>query len=264
VLRIAVISLFPEFVEQAVRVGVLGRAIERGLLSVSAVNPREFATDVHGSVDDRPYGGGPGMVLKPDLLRQAMGRAVERVGVRARRICLAADGTPLTQAGAARYARLPGLVLVAGRYEGIDERFIESDVEESVSVGDAVVSGGELPALMLIDAVARLLPGALGDAQSAQFESFADGLLDWPHYTRPEVWDGRAVPAVLLSGNHAAIERWRRKEALGRTWLRRPDLLAKRSLGGEEQRLLDEFRAEHDAAQEATRIEAGLPSETTG
>jgi tRNA (guanine37-N1)-methyltransferase len=212
------------------------------------VNPREFTTDVHGSVDDRPYGGGPGMVLKPDLLRQALGRAVEQAGLQARRICLAADGAPLTQLRAAEYARLPGLVLVAGRYEGIDERFIESDVEESVSVGEAVVSGGELPALMLIDAVARLLPGTLGCAQSAEHESFTTGLLDWPHYTRPEVWEGQAVPAVLIGGNHAEIERWRLRQALGRTRERRPELLERRTLTQPERRLLEEYAAEQDAA----------------
>jgi tRNA (guanine37-N1)-methyltransferase len=251
-MKIVVVTLFPEFVEHAVGFGVLGRAIERGLITVGTVNPRDFATDVHRTVDDRPYGGGPGMVLKAEPLRLAMDEAVRRVPS-ARRIYLAADGVPVTQRRVAELARHGELVLVAGRYEGVDERFVEACTEESLSVGDVVLSGGELPALMGIDAVARLLPGALGDAESAVQESFADGLLDWPHYTRPESWDGRPVPPVLLGGNHAAIGRWRLKQALGRTWMRRPDLLAQRELSGGERRLLDEFLAEQDA----TRTGAG-------
>jgi len=251
-MKIVVVTLFPEFVEHAVGFGVLGRAIERGLITVGTVNPRDFATDVHRTVDDRPYGGGPGMVLKAEPLRLAMVEAVRRVPS-ARRIYLAADGVPVTQRRVAELARHGELVLVAGRYEGVDERFVEACTEESLSVGDVVLSGGELPALMVIDAVARLLPGTLGDAESAVQESFTDGLLDWPHYTRPESWDGRPVPPVLLGGNHAAIDRWRLKQALGRTWLRRPDLLAQRELSGGERRLLDEFLAEQDA----TRTGAG-------
>ena len=245
-MKIVVVTLFPEFVEPALGFGVLGRAIERGVLSVATVNPRQFATDVHRTVDDRPYGGGPGMVLKAEPLRLAMLEASERAPS-ARRICLAADGAPVTQRRVAELARLPALVLVAGRYEGVDERFVEAYTDESLSVGDLVLSGGELPALMLIDAVARLLPGTLGCAESAEQESFANGLLDWPHYTRPEVWQGRDVPAVLLSGNHAAIGRWRLKQALGRTWQRRPDLLQERELSVEEHRLLEEYQAEQDA-----------------
>jgi tRNA (guanine37-N1)-methyltransferase len=163
------------------------------------------------------------------------------------RILLAADGAPVRQHRVAELARGSELILVAGRYEGVDERFVECCIDESLSVGDFVLSGGELPALMVIDAVARLLPGTLGDAESAVQESFTDGLLDWPHYTRPEGWEGRPVPAVLLGGNHAVIDRWRRKQALGRTWQRRPDLLAQRELNGEERRLLDEYLAEQDA-----------------
>jgi len=241
--KIVVVTLFPEFVEHALQFGVLGRALERGVLSVSTVNPRQFATDVHKTVDDRPYGGGPGMVLKAEPLRQAMDEADRRVPA-ARRVYLAADGAPLTQRKVAGFAALPGLVLVAGRYEGVDERFVEACVDESVSVCDAVLSGGELPALVVIDAVARLLPGTLGDAESAQQESFANGLLDWPHYTRPESWGGRDVPEVLSGGNHAAIARWRLKQALGRTAQRRPDLLAQRELSKEERRLLDEYLSE--------------------
>jgi tRNA (guanine37-N1)-methyltransferase len=249
--KIVVVTLFPELVEQALRFGVLGRAIERGVLAVETVNPRQYATDVHRTVDDRPYGGGPGMVLKAEPLRLAMDEAARRVPG-ARRILLAADGSPLTQRRVAELAQAPQLVLVAGRYEGVDERFVEACTDESLSVGDVVLSGGELPALMVIDAVARLLPGTLGDAESAAQDSFAAGLLDWPHYTRPEVWEGRAVPAVLLGGNHAAIGRWRRGQSLGRTHERRPDLLRQRELSTEERRLLDEYLAELEATRHGT------------
>jgi tRNA (guanine37-N1)-methyltransferase len=216
------------------------------VLEVRTVNPRRYATDVHKTVDDRPYGGGPGMVLKAEPLRLAMVDAAKLAPV-ARRVYLAADGAPVTQAKVAELAALGEVVLVAGRYEGVDERFVEECVDESMSVGDIVLSGGELPALMLIDSVSRLLPGTLGCAESADQESFATGLLDWPHYTRPESWAGRDVPAVLKGGNHAAIERWRRKQSLGRTWMRRPDLLRQRKLSDEELALLDEYRAEQDA-----------------
>ncbi len=245
-MKIVVITLFPEFVEQAVGFGVLGRAIDRGLLEVRTVNPRQYATDVHKTVDDRPYGGGPGMVLKAEPLRLAMVDAAAMLPA-ARRVYLAADGAPVTQSKVAEIAGLGEVVLVAGRYEGVDERFVEACIDESLSVGDIVLSGGELPALMLIDAVSRLLPGSLGCAESAEQESFASGLLDWPHYTRPENWLGRDVPAVLKGGNHAAIDRWRRKQSLGRTWARRPDLLRQRELSGEELALLEEYRAEQDA-----------------
>jgi len=251
-MRIVVVTLFPEFVEHALGFGVLGRALERGVLAVETVNPRQFATDVHKTVDDRPYGGGPGMVLKAEPLRLAMIEAARQLPA-ARRIYLAADGAPVTQRKIAELAGLAELVLVAGRYEGVDERFVEAYTDESLSVGDVVLSGGELPALMVIDAVARLLPGTLGDAESAVQESFADGLLDWPHYTRPEIWADRTVPAVLLGGNHAAIERWRRKQSLGRTQERRPELLRQRELSKEERGLLEEYQAE----QEATRHGAG-------
>jgi tRNA (guanine37-N1)-methyltransferase len=250
--RIVVVTLFPELVTQALAFGVLGRAVARDVLTVETIDPRQFVTDPHRTVDDRPYGGGPGMVMKAEPLRQAVALAVQRVPD-ARRIYLAADGRPVDQARVAALTRLPGLVLVAGRYEGVDERFVECCIDETVSVGDLVLSGGELPALMLIDAVARLLPGTLGCAQSAEHESFTTGLLDWPHYTRPEVWEGRPVPPVLLGGNHAEIERWRRRQALGRTRARRPDLLGAREMTREERRLLEEYLSEQDA----TRIEAG-------
>ena len=251
-MRIVVVTLFPELVTQALAFGVLGRAVARDVLTVETIDPREFATDLHRTVDDRPYGGGPGMVMKAEPLRRAVELAVLRVPD-ARRVYLAADGRPVDQARVAALARLPGLVLVAGRYEGVDERFVECCIDETISVGDLVLSGGELPALMLIDAMARLLPGTLGCAESAEHESFTTGLLDWPHYTRPEVWGGRPVPPVLLGGNHAEIERWRRRQALGRTRARRPDLLDARELTREERRLLEEYAAEQDA----TRLEAG-------
>jgi tRNA (guanine37-N1)-methyltransferase len=243
-MRIEVVTLFPEFIADAVRVGVLGRAIERGQVAVNATSPRELATDVHRTVDDRPYGGGPGMVLKVEPARSAIRAAKARLPAGSRSVYLAADGVPLTQAKASELARLPGLMLLAGRYEGVDERLVELEIDESVSIGDYVLSGGELPALVLIDAVVRLLPGVLGDDASAVQDSFVAGLLDWPHYTRPEQFEGRAVPEVLASGNHAAIERWRMKQALGRTWLRRPDLIAKLTLTAEQRRLLDEFVTE--------------------
>jgi tRNA (guanine37-N1)-methyltransferase len=231
--KIVVITLFPELVEQTLAWGVLGRAIERGVLTVETVNPRDFVTDVHKTVDDRPYGGGPGMVLKAEPLRLAMQDAMRRAPA-ARRILLAADGEPVRQRRVAELAQGSELILVAGRYEGVDERFVDACVDESLSVGDVVLSGGELP-------------GTLGDAESAVQESFTDGLLDWPHYTRPESWEGRPVPPVLLGGNHAVIDRWRRKQALGRTWQRRPDLLARRELSTEERKLLEEYLAEQDA-----------------
>ena len=247
-MRIEVVTLFPEFVAEAVRVGVLGRAIERGTVTVNASTPREFATDVHKTVDDRPYGGGPGMVLKIEPTRTSIRAAKARLPEGSRSVYLAADGVPLTQAKAQQLAQLPGLMLLAGRYEGVDERLIESEIDECISIGDYVLSGGELPALVLIDAVVRLLPGVLGDDESAQQDSFVAGLLDWPHYTRPEVFEGKSVPAVLVGGNHAAIRRWREQQALGRTWLRRPDLIQKLRLTAEQQRLLQEFLAEREAS----------------
>jgi tRNA (guanine37-N1)-methyltransferase len=248
-MRIEAVTLFPEFVTESLRIGVVGRAIERGIVSFGAVSPREFATDVHRTVDDRPYGGGPGMVLKIEPTRAALRLAKSRLPEGSRSVYLAADGVTLTQAKAAELAKLPGLLLLAGRYEGVDERLLETEIDERISIGDYVLSGGELPALVLIDAVVRLLPGVLGDDESAQQDSFSNGLLDWPHYTRPEVFEGREVPAVLLSGNHAAIQRWRLKQALGITWLRRPDLLAKLELNKEQRKLLDEYMTEHRARE---------------
>ena len=247
-MRIAVVSLFPEFITGAVKIGVVGRAVERGLIEVVTVNPRDFATDAHRSVDDRPYGGGPGMVLMPEPTSEALRVARSQTPAGCRTIYLGADGTPFTQAKAAELAESPGLVLLAGRYEGVDERLLMTEVDERISIGDYVLSGGELPALVLLDAVARLLPGVLGDAESAGQDSFSAGLLDWPHYTRPEVWREQSVPSVLLSGNHAAIARWRMKQALGRTWERRRDLIDRLALTAEQQALLDEYRRESAAA----------------
>jgi tRNA (guanine37-N1)-methyltransferase len=213
--------------------GIVGRAVERGLLSVATEDPRTHTTDVHRTVDDRPYGGGPGMVLKPEPLLAAIRAAHGRLPAGAPRIYLSAQGEPLTQALAREFAALPGMLLVAGRYEGLDERVVELGIDREVSIGDYVLSGGELPALVLIDAMARLLPGALNDERSNVEESFVAGLLDWPHYTRPEVFEGRAVPPVLLSGNHADIRKWRLQQASERTRQRRPDLLADEDIGPE-------------------------------
>jgi len=223
--RIEVVTLFPEMIEAVMRHGVTGRAVTRGLLTVGTENPRAHTSDVHQTVDDRPYGGGPGMVMKPEPLFAAIAAAAARLPAGSRRIALTPQGRVLNQALLQELQQLPGLVLVAGRYEGIDERVIESAIDMEISIGDYVLSGGELPALVVIDALARLLPGALGDARSNVEESFNEGLLDWPHYTRPEEFMGRRVPAVLLSGDHAAIARWRREQALQRTRERRPDLL---------------------------------------
>jgi tRNA (guanine37-N1)-methyltransferase len=238
-MRFDVISLFPEMFE-ALRAGVTGRAIERGQAELVLWNPRDYAYDVHRTVDDRPYGGGPGMVMMVEPLRQAI-RAARSAAPGSRVIYLSPQGRRLDQAAVREMAQAPGLVLLAGRYEGIDERLVDVHVDEEWSIGDYVLSGGELPAMVLMDAVIRLLPGVLGHADSAEQDSYADGLLDCPHYTRPEQIEGRAVPDVLMSGNHELIRRWRLQQALGRTWLRRPDLLERRQLSGEEQILLDEF-----------------------
>jgi tRNA (guanine37-N1)-methyltransferase len=243
-MRIDVVTLFPEMVQQAAGVGVTGRAQERGLWRLRTWNPRDFATDAHRTVDDRPYGGGPGMVMLAGPLAQAIAAAKaaqsQEGGTRSHVIHMTPAGKPLRHGRVAELAaaRDAGYVILAGRYEGIDERLIERFVDEEIAIGDFVVSGGELPALMLIDAVARLLPGALNDEQSAREDSFAEGLLDCPHYTRPEVYEGMAVPDVLLSGHHAQIRRWRLGQSLRRTKERRPDLLAGRALTKEEAALL--------------------------
>lgn len=240
-MQVQVVSLFPELVAAIGDYGVVGRAVERGLLSLGFCNPRDFADDPHRTVDDRPYGGGPGMVMKFEPLAGAIAAAREALARGAPVICLTPQGRLFDQAMAGRLAALPGMVLVAGRYEGIDERLIDAAVDEEVSLGDFVLSGGEIPAMAVIDAVARLLPGVLGDAASAEQDSFMQGLLDCPHFTRPEEIDGRRVPDVLLSGDHARIAKWRRQQALGRSLLRRPDLVGKLQLTPEQQALLDEY-----------------------
>jgi len=239
-----VISLFPEMVTTIAEYGVVGRARRRGLVTVDIENPRDHTSDVHRTVDDRPYGGGPGMVMKYEPLAGAVSAARQRSPEGSPVIYLSPQGRVFDQASAKRYAGMPGLILLAGRYEGIDERFIESQVDEELSLGDFVLSGGEVPAMAVIDAVVRLLPGVLGDDESAAQDSFMEGLLDHPHYTRPEDVEGRKVPDVLLSGDHAEIARWRLKEALGRTYARRPDLVEKLELSDEQQALLDEYLKE--------------------
>ena len=242
--KIGVVSLFPEMVNTVVEHGVVGRAVDRQLLSLHHENPRDYAHDVHRTVDDRPYGGGPGMVMKYEPLADALDAARAELPGGSPVLCLTPAGKVFDQATARRLAGMQGFVLLAGRYEGIDERLIQSQVDEELSLGDFVLSGGEIAAMAVIDAVARLLPGVLGDDESAVQDSFMDGLLDCPHFTRPEEIEGRAVPEVLLSGDHARIARWRRKQALGRSYLRRPELIDRMQLSREERELLDEFLQE--------------------
>jgi tRNA (guanine37-N1)-methyltransferase len=243
-MQIAIVSLFPELVTQVGEYGVVGRAIERQLLSLYCENPRDFTDDAHRTVDDRPYGGGPGMVLKYEPTARAIQAARRALPEGSPVICLTPQGKVFDQATAGRLAGLQGFALLAGRYEGIDERLLENEVDEELSLGDFVLSGGEIAAMAVIDATARLLPGVLGDDESAAQDSFVAGLLDHPHYTRPEIVAGRRVPDVLLSGDHARIARWRHKQALGRSFLRRPELVDKLRLDQEQQKLLDEFLKE--------------------
>jgi len=243
-MRIAVVSLFPQMIREALDHGVIGRAQERGVFAVDCFDPRDYTADAHRTVDDRPYGGGPGMVLMAPPVRSAIRAAAALLPPGSKRVYLGADGRKFEQSMAREACRWPGLVLVAGRYEGLDERLIEHEIDEEWSIGDYVLSGGELPALVVIDAIVRLMPGTLGSSESALQESFSDGLVDWPHYTRPQALDGHAVPAVLASGDHAAIHRWRLQQALGRTWLRRPELLELRGMSDEERKLLEEFKIE--------------------
>lgn len=244
-----VVTLFPEMFESVTGSGVTGRARERKLYELVLWNPRSFAVNSYRTVDDRPYGGGPGMVMMAEPLEKALTAARQRqesAGVtRTRTVYLSPQGRPLEHRRVMEYAALQGLTLLAGRYEGVDERLIARAVDEEISIGDYVLTGGELAAMVVIDAVVRQMPGALGDADSAGQDSFANGLLDCPHYTRPEVYEGEEVPPVLLSGNHAEIARWRLKQALGRTWRRRPELLEKRGLSAEERMLLDEYKQEN-------------------
>jgi tRNA (guanine37-N1)-methyltransferase len=245
-MRIDIITLFPEMVRDCASHGIQGRAIKNGLLELQTWNPRDYTEDKHRGVDDRPYGGGPGMVMQVQPLRATI-QAARAMATAAPVIYLSPQGTRFDQRKAQQLAGLEHMILVAGRYEGVDERFIDLDVDEELSAGDYVLSGGELPALIVMDAVTRLLPGALGDADSAQEDSFMDGLLDYPHYTRPEEIDGLQVPGELLGGNHADIRRWRARQALGRTWQRRPDLLETLQLDEEQQLLLNEFINEYES-----------------
>ena len=242
-LQISVVTLFPEMFAAVSEYGVTGRAVGSGLLQLSTVNPRDFATDRHRTVDDRPYGGGPGMVMLAQPLLAAIRTA--RSSLPGATVCyLSPQGQRLRQQDVTDFAGRDSFILIAGRYEGVDERVVELEVDEEWSIGDYVLSGGELPAMALIDAVARRLPGALGNDESAVQDSFFQGLLDCPHYTRPEQVEGRSAPPVLLSGDHQEIRRWRLKQALGRTWQRRPDLLDTLQLDAGEQALLDEYIAE--------------------
>jgi len=246
-MRFDVVTLFPEMFQSILGNGVTGRAFGRGLAQLVLWNPRDYTSDVHRTVDDRPYGGGPGMVMKPESLLAAIEDAKAAMP-ESRVAYLSPQGRVFNQQVAGELAQRKGVIFVAGRYEGIDERVIDRCVDEEWSVGDYVLSGGELPTLVVIDAVLRLLPGVLGDGDSALQDSYMDGLLDCPHYTRPEIFDGEVVPSVLLSGDHAAIRRWRLQQSLGRTWQRRPELLRERGLNAEEQILLDEFiRAQTNA-----------------
>jgi tRNA (guanine37-N1)-methyltransferase len=240
-MRVDVVTLFPEFVAACARIGVVGRAQERGLLEVCAWNPRDYATDNYRRVDERPFGGGPGMVMLIEPLRATL-NAARAAAAPAKVIYMSPQGSRLTQGKVAELAQRDRLILLCGRYEGVDERLLQQEVDEELSIGDYVLSGGELAAAVVIDAIGRLQEGALNDAQSSQQDSFSDGLLDCPHYTRPEVHELGRVPAVLMSGDHAAIRRWRRKQALGRTVERRPDLLDGVALSAEDKKLLLEYQ----------------------
>lgn len=250
-----VVSLFPQMFTAITEQGVSARAVKKGILEFEYWNPRDFATDRHRTVDDRPYGGGPGMLMKVEPLQAAIRAARAAGGPEAKVIYLSPQGRKLDQQGVVELAGRTRHILVAGRYEGIDERLVASEIDEEWSIGDYVLSGGELAAMILIDSVSRLVPGVLGHEASAEEDSFAAGLLDCPHYTRPEVINGLQVPDVLLSGHHEAIRRWRLKQSLGRTWLRRPDLLEQQSLDQEQQQLLAEFIREYDAPLTRAQVE---------
>ncbi len=243
-MQVSVISLFPEMFEALTAYGITGRAVEQGQVKVRLSNPRDYATDRHGTVDDRPYGGGPGMLMKIETLEKALAGSRGAVGESSRVVYLSPQGRRFDHAVATELAQHDSLILIAGRYEGIDERLIQAEVDDEISIGDYVLSGGELPAMVVVDAIARQLPGVLGHELSAEQDSFVDGLLDCPHYTRPEHYEGAAVPEILLSGNHEQIRRWRLKQALGRTAERRPDLLENRELSPDETELLAEYRRE--------------------
>ncbi len=243
-LQIAVITLFPE-IFGALNYGIVGRAIKQNQLEITCLNPRDFTQEPR-TIDDRPYGGGPGMVMKFEPLHTAIQAAKNTLTTPNKVIHLSPQGKRLSQEHLLEEAKEQRLILIAGRYEGIDERLIEADVDEEWSIGDYVLSGGEFPAMVIIDALTRLLPGTLGHEASALQDSFASGLLDYPQYTRPETVDGRAVPEVLLSGDHRAIARWRLKQALGKTWQKRQDLIKRRTLTPLERELLEEYIREEE------------------
>jgi tRNA (guanine37-N1)-methyltransferase len=259
-MRFDIISLFPEFVAQCAAFGVVGRAGERGLLSVHGWNPRDYAEGNYRRVDDRPFGGGPGMVMMIDPLRACLADVRGGDPTPTHVVYMSPQGAPLTQAKVRELAAYPRLVLLCGRYEGVDERFLQAEVDEEISIGDYVLSGGELAAAVVLDAVARLQEGALNDAESAVQDSFEGGLLDCPHYTRPVEHALGNVPPVLLSGNHAEIAKWRRQQSLGRTWLRRPDLLDETTLSKADRKLLDAFRTGHWAASGAVSPDSETPA----
>ena len=241
-MQIAIVTIFPQMFDRFVCEGMTRRALEVGQLQLEFRNPRDFTEDNHRQVDDRPYGGGPGMVMMAEPLDQAISSA--RAAVRGRVIYLSPQGRRLEQKRVRELAGEAGLVLLAGRYEGVDERVLEAEIDEEISIGDYVLSGGELPAMVLIEALVRYLPGVLGNEDSVKSDSFSAGLLDWPHYTRPEVYGDDQVPPVLLSGHHEEIRRWRMKQALGRTWQKRPELLRDIELTDEQRELLDLYRRE--------------------
>jgi tRNA (guanine37-N1)-methyltransferase len=243
VIRFDVVTLFPEMFAAITANGITSRALEAGLYSLTTWNPRDFTTDKYRTVDERPYGGGPGMVMLAEPLERTLDAV--RVAGGGRVVYLTPQGRKLDHRRVMEFSKEKSLTLLCGRYEGVDERLLERRVDEEVSIGDFVLSGGEIAAMALVDACVRQLPGALGDEASALEESFADGLLDCPQYTRPEIYADRRVPEVLMSGHHENIRRWRLKQALGRTWLRRPDLLAVKALNAEERKLLEEFQREH-------------------
>ncbi|MFW7522645.1 tRNA (guanosine(37)-N1)-methyltransferase TrmD [Vibrio ostreicida] len=242
---IGIISLFPEMFRSVTDYGVTGQAVKKGLLSVTTWNPRDFTHDKHRTVDDRPYGGGPGMLMMVQPLRDAIHTAKKAAPGKTKVIYLSPQGRKLDQKGVEELATNENMLLICGRYEGVDERVIQSEVDEEWSIGDFVMTGGEIPAMTLIDSVSRFVPGVLGDFASAEEDSFANGLLDCPHYTRPELLDGQEVPTVLKSGNHKDIRLWRLKQSLGRTWMRRPELLENLALTDEQEQLLAEFIREH-------------------
>ena len=239
--RYGIVTIFPEMFAAISENGVSGRAIKNGKMSLQTWNPRDFTQDRHKTVDDRPYGGGPGMLMMAEPLKKAIEAAKLWAGSDAKVIYLSPQGRPFNQHAVQDFAEQASLICVAGRYEGVDERLINTMVDEEWSIGDYVLSGGELGAMVMIDAISRMIPGVLGHRQSAEQDSFSDGLLDCPHYTRPEVYEGRSVPEVLLSGNHERIRTWRLKQSLGRTYTRRPELLERLKLSDEQQRLLDEY-----------------------